>query len=90
MAVVALIDKDRITPWLPWMLMGQAPGNCQYAAFMGTCDHPGDVLPRVVVDYAEKHYAKYFDAPEVWTPVGLSSLENYAKYQKPAPVGDAG
>ena len=48
------------------------------------------MLPRVVVDYAEKHYAKYFDAPEVWTPVGLSSLENYAKYQKPAPVKNAG
>jgi hypothetical protein len=80
---------NRITPWLPWMLMGQAEGNCQYAAFMGTCDHPGDVLPRTVVDYAEKHYAKYFDAPEVWTPIGLSSLENYKHTQKPAPVKDA-
>jgi hypothetical protein len=80
---------NRITPWLPWMLMGQADGNCQYAAFMGTCDHPGDVLPRTVVDYAEKNYAKYFDAPEIWTPVGLSSLENYKHTQKPAPVKDS-
>jgi len=77
---------NRITPWLPWMLMGQAPGNCQYAAFMGTCDHPGDVLPRTVVDYAEKNLPKYFEAPEVWTPVGLSSLENYKHTQRPAPV----
>jgi hypothetical protein len=77
---------NRITPWLPWMLMGQTPGNCQYACFMGTADHPGDVLPRPVMDYAEKHYAKYFEAPEVWTPVGLSSLENYSHTQKPAPV----
>lgn len=80
---------NRITPWLPWMLMGQAPGNCQYAAFMGTCDHPGDVLPRTVVDYAEKNLEKYFNAPEVWTPEGLSSLENYKKTQKPVPVGNA-
>ncbi len=77
---------NRITPWLPWMLMGQTPGNCQYACFMGTADHPGDVLPRSVVDYAEKHYAKYFEAPTVWTPEGLSSLENYKLTQKPAPV----
>ncbi len=80
---------NRITPWLPWMLMGQAPGNCQYAAFMGTCAHPGDVLPRPVVDYAEKHLSKYFEAPKVWTPVGLSSLENYRETQQPAPVKDA-
>jgi len=72
------------------MLMGQAPGNCQYAAFMGNCDHPGDVLPRPVVDYAEKNLPKYFDAPEVWTDVGLSSLENYEREQEPAPVKDAG
>ena len=77
---------SRVTPWLPWMLMGQAPGNCLYACFMGTADHPGDVLPRPVMDYAEKHYAKYFEAPTVWTPEGLSSLENYKKTQKPAPV----
>ena len=77
---------NRITPWLPWMLMGQAEGNCQYAAFMGTCDHPGDVLPRTVVDYAEKHYAKYFEAPTVWQDIGLSSLEHYAEEQQPAPV----
>jgi hypothetical protein len=81
---------NRITPWLPWMLMGQAEGNCQYACFMGTCDHPGDVLPRTVVDYAENNYAKYFDAPTKFEDIGLSSLENYALQQKPAPVKDAG
>jgi hypothetical protein len=75
---------NRITPWLPWMLMGQAEGNCQYACFMGTAAHPGDVLPRTVVDYAEKHYAKYFEAPKTWTDVRHSSLENYARTQKPA------
>ena len=24
----------RITPWLPWMLMGQTPGHCMYASTM--------------------------------------------------------
>ncbi len=77
---------NRTTPWLPWMLNGQMPGHCQYAAFMGTADHPGDVLPRSVMDYAEKHYAKYFDAPTEWSDESLSSLEHYAHTQKPAPV----
>jgi hypothetical protein len=80
---------NRITPWLPWMLMGQTPGNCQYACFMGTAAHPGDVLPRPVMDYAEKHYEKYFEAPTEWTPEGLSSLENYKRTQKPAPVSSS-
>jgi hypothetical protein len=77
---------NRTTPWLPWMLMGQQQGHCQYACFMGNCDHPGDVLSRSAVDYAEKHYAKYFDAPTEFSYPSLSSLENYALEQKPAPV----
>ena len=81
---------NRVTPWLPWMLMGQQPGHCQYAAFMGTCDHPGDVLSRSAVDYAEKNYAKYFEAPTEFTGPSLSSLENYAREQTPAPVEGQG
>jgi hypothetical protein len=76
---------NRITPWLPWMYMGQADGGCQYNCFMGTADHPGDVLPKPVMDYAEKHYAKYFEAPTEWSDESLSSLERYAQTQKPAP-----
>ncbi len=77
---------NRITPWLPWMLMGQTPGHCNYACFMGTAAHPGDVLSRPAVDYAEKHYAKFFNAPTQFTYPSLSSLENYAREQKPAPA----
>ena len=29
---------NRITPWLPWMLMGQMPGHAQYNCFMGNTD----------------------------------------------------
>jgi hypothetical protein len=78
---------NRITPWLPWMLMGQRPGLCQYACFMGTTPNLEEVLTRNVLDYCEKNYKKYFDAPTVWsTDRSLSSLEHYAKDQKPAPV----
>jgi hypothetical protein len=76
---------NRITPWLPWMLMGQAPGHCQYNCFMGTTANLEDAISRPVLDYAEKNYAKYFTAPDKWSSPSLSSLENYARTQKPQP-----
>ena len=76
---------NRITPWLPWMLMGQTPGHVQYACFMGTCEEVGEILDKPAVAYAEKHYSKYFDAPTEWSDESLSSLENYARQQKPKP-----
>ena len=36
---------NRVTPWLPWMLMGQRPGHVMYAAFMG---HNGSSRKRAV------------------------------------------
>ena len=78
---------NRITPWLPWMLMGQTQGMCQYACFMGTTRDLESVLTRPVLDYANKNYAKYFDAPTEWrADRSLSSLEHYAQDQKPAPA----
>ena len=78
---------NRITPWLPWMLMGQAPGAVQYNCFMGTTKDLEQVLSRNVLDYCHKNYAKYFEAPTEWSDDrSLSSLEHYAKTQKPAPV----
>ncbi|MEC9375986.1 MAG: DUF1838 family protein [Pseudomonadota bacterium] len=74
----------RHTPWMPWMLMGQTPGQCSYNAFMGSCNHPGEVLSRLVIDYAEKNYSSYFDAPKVMEGRGPSDLELYAIEQQPA------
>lgn len=76
---------SRITPWLPWMLMGQAEGHCFYDCMMGGYDTM-DVLSPKVRAYAEKHYPKYFSAPTEWIEPSLSSLENYAREQTPAPL----
>ncbi len=77
---------NRITPWLPWMLMGQMPGQAQYNCFMGNTDNLEQVLGRPVLDYAEKNYKKYFTAPEKYIAGrSLSSLEYYAEQQKPQP-----
>ena len=78
---------NRITPWLPWMLMGQAPGHICYVGAMGGFDDWSMVSPQVIA-YAEKHFPKYFDAPTEWVEPSLSSLENYARTEKPAPPLD--
>ncbi|MFK7886522.1 MAG: DUF1838 family protein, partial [Gammaproteobacteria bacterium] len=74
----------RITPWLPWMLMGQADGHCYYDCMMGAYDDTSVLSPKIRA-YAEKNYAKYFEAPTVWTEPSYSSLENYAREQTPQP-----
>lgn len=76
---------NRVTPWLPWMLMGQAQGHIQYNAFMGTTKNLDEVLSKSVLDYVEKNLPKYFDAPEKYTQPSLSSLERYAIEQTPKP-----
>ncbi|GAA6184939.1 MULTISPECIES: DUF1838 family protein [Alteromonadaceae] len=76
---------SRITPWLPWMLMGQAEGHCFYDCEMGGYNSSEILSPKIRA-YAEKHYPEYFEAPTEWYGPSLSSLENYARQQKPAPV----
>jgi hypothetical protein len=76
---------SRVNPWMPWMLMGQAAGNTIYMGTMGGYNHLDMLSPKVRA-YAEKHHPKYFDAPTEWEEPSLSSLEDYARTQKPAPV----
>lgn len=75
----------RRTPWLPWMLMGTAPGFCLYSAMVGSGDDLEQVHSRKMLDYVEKHYAKFLQAPTEWDgKPNRSSLENYAVQQLPA------
>ena len=76
---------SRITPWLPWMLMGQAEGHCQYMCYQGSGQNLGDVMPRAVLDYIEKKFPLYLNAPTKWVDPSLSSIERYALEQTPAP-----
>lgn len=75
----------RITPWLPWTLMGQSQGHIFYTGSMGGFANHDMVNPKVRA-YAEKHHPIYFEAPTEYRGIQLSSLENYAREQTPAPV----
>lgn len=79
----------RTTPWLPWMLMGPTNGHCGYSCFMGAYDDI-NMIDRRVLDHTEKNFPLFMTAPDAWSDVSLSSLENYARTEKPAPVGPGG
>jgi len=77
---------SRVTPWLPWMLMGQAPGHMNYFTHFSTIPNGIAGLPKDLVAAARAMDEKWLHAPETDYGPSLSSLENYAREQKPAPV----
>lgn len=78
---------SRVTPWLPWMLMGQAPGHVIYQSIVASHDDIGGIK-KTVREHAEKYHPQMLVPPpkESWSQPNLSSLEVYAKTQKPAPA----
>ena len=76
---------SRVTPWLPWMLMGQAPGHILYNCMFADVKSMEDMPDQKIVEYAAKHYPQFLDAPDTWEEPSLSSLEWYAREQTPAP-----
>jgi hypothetical protein len=77
----------RITPWLPWMLMGQAPGHILYDSTVAAFDHLDGFKPKVLA-YMQKTHPEMLEPPpkESWSKPNLSSLEVYARTQTPAPA----
>lgn len=73
----------RVTPWFPWMLMDQAPGHIVYICDQGACDH-WDFIAQDILDAAKAIDPKYLSAPTEDYGPSLSSLEHYAREQKPA------
>lgn len=75
---------SRVTPWLPWMLMGQAPGHMMYTTYMAGSENLNDI-PEPILSYAREHYPIYLTPPEAWSEPSLSSIEVYARDETPAP-----
>jgi hypothetical protein len=75
----------RVQPWLPWMLMGAAPGHVMYDGIFRP-SRTLDYYPPGVVDRIRERYPTYLTAPTEWYGPNYSSLEHYALEQKPAPV----
>jgi hypothetical protein len=75
----------RVQPWLPWMLMGQAPGHVMYDGvfrrFRSLDYYPAQVLERI-----RTKYPQFLTAPTTWYGPNYSSLEHYSREQQPAPA----
>jgi len=78
---------NRVTPWLPWMLMGQAPGHCVYNCLTAGGVETVDELPPNIVEYTAKNFPKYLEPPATFEEPSLSSLEMYALEQEPVEPG---
>jgi hypothetical protein len=75
----------RVQPWMPWLLMGTTPGHVMYDGVFRPA-RTLDYFPTPVLDYMHAHFPDYFTAPTEWYGPNWSSLEHYAREQKPAPV----
>ena len=74
----------RVTPWLPWMLMGQEPGIVLYNGSM-VGGPTTDIISPQALAYAKKHYPQFLEAPTEDYGKSHSSLEIYAATQEPKP-----
>lgn len=77
----------RVTPWLPWLLMGQSPGQILYHSTVNSFNDHGGFKPKVLA-HMQKYHPEMLEPPEKssWEKPNLSSLEVYARDQKPAPA----
>ena len=76
----------RVTPWLPWMLMGQTPGHILYESLVGSFDSESGFKPQVLASMQKTHPEMLVPPPkESWSKPNFSSLEVYARDYKPAP-----
>jgi len=77
----------RLVPWLPWMLMGQAPGQCLYRA--ATRKLAGfDEVPQRLREHVRAHYPAFLtlSTPEEQKLPPESSYEVFKATRKPQPL----
>ena len=77
---------SRLSPWWPWMRMGQS--GIKGGLFGRMHSHKGnrgfDDIPRVILDYSEKHHPQYLEPCNDWDdgfPIG--TWEAYAREVPP-------
>lgn len=76
---------NRVTPWLPWMLLGDKPGHVLYVGVMASADSAEEVSPNVLA-YIRENFPDFLTAPDSDYGPSLSSIEDYARKNEPAPV----
>ena len=78
---------SRLGTWLPWMLMGPREGHLFYRSFTKSLNGIEE-LPRHILDYTEKNYPVYLEAPTEWVEPNVTSFEVYKRDATPKPFPD--
>jgi Protein of unknown function (DUF1838) len=75
-----LMSWSRVAGWLPFMEMGSRPGSMVFHSHSMKLMNGVDDLPRYILDYTEKNFPKYLEAPKEWLgPVMTSSAGEFKK-----------
>lgn len=69
----------RTGPWLPWMEMGQAPGNLLYIA-QGNKKASISELPADIQERVRTTYPEYATAPKEWVQPNMTSWTVYKQW----------
>ncbi len=73
----------RIGPWLPFMEMGNRPGQMVYHSHSYKFPDGPSELPKHIYDWFETNAPKYFRSPRVWTdPAQRAQSDNSWGYSK--------
>ena len=79
----------RLGPWLPWMQMGQAPGNLLYVA-QGNKKSSIEQLPADIQKRIRTTYPEYATAPTQWVQPNVTSWSYYKQLQQSQAKDDNG
>jgi hypothetical protein len=75
------LSWSRVAGWVPFMEMGNSPGNMVFHSHCVKLLGGVTELPRYILDYTEKHYPKYLSAPTEWNgPQMTSQYEEFRKH----------
>lgn len=75
-----LMSWSRVASWLPFMEMGTRPGTITFHSHSVKLMNGAADLPRYILDYTEKNFPKYLEAPKEWTgPVMTSAAGEFKK-----------
>ena len=62
----ATISWSRVAQWIPFMEMGDAPGQMVFHSHCYKLTGGVEDLPRDILDYTEKYYPAWLESPTEW------------------------
>ncbi|MGI9341791.1 MAG: DUF1838 family protein [Gammaproteobacteria bacterium] len=68
-----VMSWSRVAGWLPFMEMGSRPGSMVFHSHSMKLLNGVDDLPRYILDFTEKNFPKYLQAPTEWNGPQMTS-----------------